>query len=77
MAAVDEVDELIKQFRLAQGEFLKGNPEPVKKLFFQREDATLANPCARNVGRPRQNDDDDRCYHRHEHEVRMPAKCLL
>jgi len=33
MAAVDDVDELIEQFNLAQGEFVKGNPEPVKKLY--------------------------------------------
>ncbi len=44
MAAVDDVDELIEQYQLAQGEFLKGNPEPVKKLFSHREDVSLANP---------------------------------
>lgn len=45
MAAVDDlVDELIERYQLALGEFLKGNPEPVKKLFSHREDATLANP---------------------------------
>ena len=43
VAAVDDVDELIEQYR-AQGEFLKGNPEPVKDLFSHREDVTLANP---------------------------------
>ena len=43
MAAVDDVDELIEQFHLALGEFLKGNPEPAKKLFSHREDVTLAN----------------------------------
>ena len=33
MAMLDElVDELIEQYQLASGEFLKGNPEPVKKL---------------------------------------------
>ena len=41
---VDDVDELIEQYQLAIGEFLKGNPEPVKNLFSHREDATLANP---------------------------------
>ena len=46
MAAVDEVDELIEQYQLALGEFMKGNPKPVKKLFSQREDASLANPYA-------------------------------
>ena len=44
MSAVDEVDRLIERFDLAQGEFMKGNPEPVKKLFSHREDVTLANP---------------------------------
>ncbi len=44
MASVDDVDELIEQYYRAQGEFLKGNPEPVKDLFSRREDVTLANP---------------------------------
>jgi ketosteroid isomerase-like protein len=44
MAAVDEVDQLIEQWQLAAGEFVKGNPEPVKRLWSRREDVTLANP---------------------------------
>jgi len=44
MASVDDVDELIEQYYRAQGEFLRGNPEPVKELFSCREDVTLANP---------------------------------
>jgi ketosteroid isomerase-like protein len=44
MSAVDEVDELIEQFHLASDEFLKGNPEPVNKLWSHRDDVTLANP---------------------------------
>src|SRR5215208_5512652 len=44
MAAVDDVDELIEQYFRAQGEFLRGNPQPVKALFSHREDVTLANP---------------------------------
>jgi ketosteroid isomerase-like protein len=45
MPAVDDlVDELMEQYQLALGEFLKGNPEPVKKLFSHREDLSLANP---------------------------------
>jgi ketosteroid isomerase-like protein len=44
MSAVDEVDELIEQFHLSSDEFLKGNPEPVNKLWSHREDVTLANP---------------------------------
>jgi ketosteroid isomerase-like protein len=44
MAAEDDVAELIKQYQLALGKFVKGNPEPVKKLFSHREDVSLANP---------------------------------
>jgi ketosteroid isomerase-like protein len=44
MAAVDDVDQLIEQFHLASGEFLKGNPKPTQELFSHREDVTLANP---------------------------------
>jgi ketosteroid isomerase-like protein len=44
VAAVDDVDELIEQYQLALDEFLKGNPEPVQKLFSHREDVSLANP---------------------------------
>ncbi len=44
MAAIEDVDELIEQWQLAAGEFVKGNPEPVKRLRSRREDVTLANP---------------------------------
>ena len=44
VAAVDNVDELIERYYRAQGEFLRGNPEPMKDLFSHREDVTLANP---------------------------------
>jgi ketosteroid isomerase-like protein len=44
MAAEDVVDDFIEQFNLAQGELLKGNPEPVKNLCSHRPDVTLANP---------------------------------
>ena len=44
MATVDDVDELIEQWQLAAGEFVKGNPEPVKKLWSHKDDVTLANP---------------------------------
>ena len=44
MSAVDDVDELIEQYQQALDEFMKGNPEPVQKLFSHREDVTLANP---------------------------------
>jgi len=44
MAAADDVDQLIEQYQLALGDFVKGNPETVKKLFSRREDVSLANP---------------------------------
>jgi hypothetical protein len=33
MATVDDVDQLIEQYQLGLEEFVKGNPEAVKKLF--------------------------------------------
>jgi ketosteroid isomerase-like protein len=44
VAAVDDVDQLIEQYQLALGEFVKGNPEPVQELYSHRDDVTLANP---------------------------------
>jgi ketosteroid isomerase-like protein len=44
MAAVDDLDEVIEQYDLALDEFMRGDPEPVKKIFSHREDVTLANP---------------------------------
>ena len=44
MSAVDDVDELIEQYNLALGEFYRGNPEPVQKLWSHRADVTLAPP---------------------------------
>jgi ketosteroid isomerase-like protein len=44
MAAVDEVDRLNERYHLASGEFLKGDPEPVKELWSHKEDVSLANP---------------------------------
>src|ERR687885_2167192 len=43
-AVVEGVDQLIEQYHLASDEFLKGNPEPTKRLFSHQEDVTLANP---------------------------------
>jgi hypothetical protein len=39
MAALDELDEVVEQYHLALGEFMKGNPEPAKKLFSHQEDS--------------------------------------
>ena len=44
MATVHDVDRLIEQYQLGLEEFVKGNPEAVKKLFSHRDDVTLANP---------------------------------
>jgi ketosteroid isomerase-like protein len=44
MSAADAVDQLIERYQLGLGEFMKGNPEPVKGLFSHGEDVTLANP---------------------------------
>ena len=44
MAALDDLGEVFEQYHLALGEFMKGNPDPAKKLFSHREDVTLANP---------------------------------
>ena len=44
MSAVDDLDEVIDRYRLALGEFVKGNPEPAKGLWSHREDVSLANP---------------------------------
>ncbi|HLL41268.1 MAG TPA: nuclear transport factor 2 family protein [Rubrobacteraceae bacterium] len=44
MTTVDDFDQVFEQWQPASGEFLKGNPEPVKKLWSRREDVSLANP---------------------------------
>ena len=44
MPAVDDVDQLIGQYQLALGEFVKGNPGPAQELWSHREDVSLANP---------------------------------
>jgi ketosteroid isomerase-like protein len=44
MAAVEDFEAVLGQFRLAGNEFMKGDPKPVQELFSHREDVTLANP---------------------------------
>jgi ketosteroid isomerase-like protein len=39
-----DFDAVLEEYQQALGEFVKGNPEPVKMRFSQREDVTLANP---------------------------------
>jgi ketosteroid isomerase-like protein len=44
MASVDDLDGVLKQFKQAGNEFVKGDTEPVQKLFSHRDDVNLANP---------------------------------
>jgi ketosteroid isomerase-like protein len=44
MAGVDDLDGVLKQFKRAGNEFVKGNPKPVQELFSHRDDVSLANP---------------------------------
>src|SRR5215472_15532477 len=39
-----DFDAVVERYQRALGEFVKGNPEPVKMLWSHREDVTLANP---------------------------------
>jgi ketosteroid isomerase-like protein len=42
--STSDFDEAVEHFHVAEGEFLKGNPEPVKEQFSHRDDISLANP---------------------------------
>ena len=44
MTAVDDLDVVIEQYHRAAADFIKGDPEPYKRLFSQRNDVTLGNP---------------------------------
>jgi ketosteroid isomerase-like protein len=39
-----DFDEVVEQYHLALGEFIKGNPEPLKAMYSHREEITVANP---------------------------------
>lgn len=39
-----ELSNVVAQYHSAAAEFIKGNPEPYKQLFSQRDDVTLGNP---------------------------------
>jgi ketosteroid isomerase-like protein len=41
---VEDLDQVIEQSHRALGEFVKGNPEPLKEIYSHREDVSLANP---------------------------------
>jgi ketosteroid isomerase-like protein len=44
MTALDDLDQVLERWHLAQDEFVKGNPEPVKQMWSHREDVSVANP---------------------------------
>jgi len=39
-----DLEQAVEQCHVAADEFAKGDPEPVKVVFFHRDDVTLANP---------------------------------
>jgi ketosteroid isomerase-like protein len=41
---MDSFDQAVDTYHAALGEFVKGNSEPVKPLFSQRDDVVLCNP---------------------------------
>ena len=44
MTTADDLDAVVKQYHLALGEFVKGNPKPAQMMLSQSEDVSLANP---------------------------------
>lgn len=44
MSTVEDLDHVVEQYHRALGEFMKGDYEPAKRLFSEREDVTLGNP---------------------------------
>jgi ketosteroid isomerase-like protein len=42
--AADDLEQVIERYHLALGEFMRGNYEPTKQLFSERDDVTLGNP---------------------------------
>jgi ketosteroid isomerase-like protein len=42
--AADDLEQVIGRYHLALGEFMRGNHEPTKQLFSERDDGTLGNP---------------------------------
>ena len=39
-----ELDDFVDEYHRALDEFFRGDPEPAKRLYSHREDASLANP---------------------------------
>jgi ketosteroid isomerase-like protein len=46
MATEDRLDQIMEQCKVALGDFVKGNPKPMQRLFSHRDDVTLANPLS-------------------------------
>jgi len=44
MSTVEDLDHVVEQYHRALSEFMKGDYEPAKRLFSEREDVTLGNP---------------------------------
>jgi ketosteroid isomerase-like protein len=44
MAAADDFDEVLEQYHLALDEIMKGSADGYKRVYYHRDDVTLANP---------------------------------
>jgi ketosteroid isomerase-like protein len=44
VTALEDLDVAIEEYHRAAGEFVKGNPEPLKMTFSHRDDVSLGNP---------------------------------
>jgi ketosteroid isomerase-like protein len=43
-STVDDLDEVIERYHQALGAFMRGDHEPARRLFSERDDVTLGNP---------------------------------
>jgi ketosteroid isomerase-like protein len=41
---LEDLDEVVQQYHRALGEFVKGDPEPLRMMYSHREDVSVANP---------------------------------
>ncbi|MCA1728792.1 MAG: nuclear transport factor 2 family protein [Actinobacteria bacterium] len=44
MAAIEDLSSALEQYHSAAAEFIKGNPQPYKRVFSHQGDVSLANP---------------------------------
>jgi len=44
MGPGDDIDEVIERYHRALGAFMRGDHEPARRLFSERDDVTLGNP---------------------------------